>query len=152
MNTTQKTIQSTAEEIQKQLETKTRPDGTRFICQKDLHIEWITDICRDAHGDRMPSDDVYNVISETVDALAELEPDADEDDARDRLQEIEPPVYTSDLTKWLASHNGNVYYLTQALEEYKPSDGFRVLATAYALWQQEIAGAVLAAIVERVEE
>lgn len=112
--TKEKTIQNVAEDIQNQLETKTRLDGTRYVCQKEPSIDWITDICRDAHGDRMPSDDVYDVISETIDALAELEPDADEDDARDRLQEMEPPCYTSDLTRWLGSHNGNIDYLTQA--------------------------------------
>lgn len=39
-------------------------------------------------------------------------------------------VYTSDLTEWLHDRNGNVSYLTDALEEHGVKDGFKALQMA----------------------
>ena len=50
--------------------------------------------------------------------------------------EVDP--YTSGLTKWLNESNYNVYYLSQALDEYREKDGFRALAQAQYLAIEEL--------------
>ena len=47
-------------------------------------------------------------------------------------------VYTANLTSWLASNIDHVYYLTRALEEHEPKDGFEALALAQYLAIEEI--------------
>jgi len=54
------------------------------------------------------------------------------------IDQIESDVYTSDLTKWLHSHNENVCYLTEALEETDIKDGFQLLAYAQEKVKREV--------------
>ena len=44
--------------------------------------------------------------------------------------ESETDVYTYDLTQWLGAHNGNVYYMSEVLEDYGTKDGFSLLQQA----------------------
>lgn len=138
-----------AQEMFDNFEWKERKNGKKFYCQKEPRKEWITDICREAHGDRLPSDDIYEVIVEALERIAESE---DEDSAIDLIAEIEADVYTSNLTAWLNSNNYNVYYLTEAIEELELTDGFKVLAGAQYQWKQEIANSVLNGLLERLDE
>ena len=141
MQTKQKTIQSVAQEMLDNLETKERKDGTKYICCKE-RIQWQTDIIIKAHEDRLPNDDIYSFIDDALCVLA----DSAEGNEQDAIMEIEPDVYTSNLTKWFNNHNGNVYYLTEALEEYGCKDGFQALSMAQAIHKQEVASAVLSGI------
>lgn len=73
---------------------------------------------------------VFNQLLERIDNNENLE-DIDFDTLRDDIfSEIEADVYTSDLTKWLASSEYRVYYLTEVLEEFEPKDGFQLLGLA----------------------
>ena len=147
--TEEKTIASVAQEMLDNFEYKTRTDGSKYSVQKSPSKEWITNICCEAHGDRLPSDDVYEVIVDVLEGLTECD---NENDAEDRINEIESDIYTHDLTGWLHSNNNNVYYLTQALDELNIKDGFLALSTAQYLWKQEIAHTVLREIVAIVNE
>lgn len=57
--------------------------------------------------------------------------------------EIEPDVYTSDLIAWLGSDEVNLDFLTNALQLYGVTDGFRAVSTAQVLWKQEILSCLL---------
>lgn len=150
MMTEEKTISSVAKEMYDNMESKTRTNGDKYYCLIDYKVEWQTDIIREAHPDgRLPSDEVYEVITDTLELLKDVDT---EDEAQDRISEIEANVYTSALTKWLHSHNGNVYYLTQAIEEMGCTDGFKALSTAQYLFKQEIASAVLRGIQAYIQE
>jgi len=154
MNNT-KTIQSVAQEILNNLEYKTRPDGSWYCYQKNT-IEWQQDIIYGAHLDRVPSDDIYDRIHSILCVITEADEDADIDDMYDIVREMsfeDVDCYTVDLTGWLASHNGNVYYLTQALDRYDvEKDGFNLLRYAQLLYIQEIAEALLSAIDNYIDE
>ena len=121
-------------------------DSKKFWRQKKPK-EWITNLCMKAHGDRMPSDDIYEVIVEALELIAEANT---EDEARDYLTEITTDDYTSDLTKWLNRSVNNVYYLTEAIEEGS-TDGFKALILAQYRWKQEIANVVLDGLIEELE-
>lgn len=146
-----KTIQSVAQEILDNLVTKERTDGTKFIAPENT-IEWQQDIIRNAHLDRMPSDDIYERIYNILDRLSGLDDEAGEDEARDVIYEIEPDCYTSDLANWLSDNNNNVYYLTEALEQMEIKDGFQLLSAAQGLYIQEIANELINGIVKYIEE
>ncbi len=77
------------------------------------------------------------------------------EEARDDLdEEVDNvvDVYTSDLTSWLNENNNNVYYLTEALEEYDVKDGFQALALAQYKAIYEIYEAVLNLIKKEIEK
>lgn len=76
----------------------------------------------------LDSDSVYEFTQAALDCIAEANTD-DRDEAFDHLQEIEPDVYTSQLTEWLNRSNNNAYYLTEAIEN-GAKDGFDALAWA----------------------
>lgn len=69
-------------------------------------------------------------LGEIADSNAETE---------DELEEInlEPDIYTSQLTEWLNEHNEHVYYLTQAIEEGS-QDGFNALSRAQQIAGEEV--------------
>jgi len=60
----------------------------------------------------------------------------------------ETDVYTSDLTEWLNSNNNNVYYLTEASEEYSQTDGFKNLQLAQYKAIEEVYNNALSILIE----
>lgn len=100
----------------------------------DLKEQWLTDLCHEAHGDKLPDNWCYQFIHEALDAISETDNYEDID--------LEADIYTNDLTKWLHSRVDRVYYLTQALEELEPKDGFQALAYAQYLEKREVLDSV----------
>ncbi len=138
-----------AQEAQAQLETRTRDDGSRYICTKDGAPDWLTELIHKAHGDRLPDDYCYQFISDAIDAIAE----EIGDEPADSLNCVEADMYTTDLTAWLHSRCDRVYYLTEAQEEFGPiGDGFQLLATAQRTERDEIGGSVLASLEALADE
>ena len=135
-----------AQDMHSNLETATREDGSKYIRSVE-DIEWQRDIIFGAHLERMPCDDIYSRIEDILCNFTECE---DEDEARDRLYEMEPDCYTSDLTEWLASHNGNVYYLDEAIE-FGCKEGFALLAAAQKCYIEEIGNALIDGILTHIE-
>ena len=141
-----KTISKKAEYFKSFFELKdvpeTRSATGKIWINKDHENQLVTDLCFSAHsnGEMLPDDFVYTQIVDALDIFCECE---NEERARERIYEIEPDCYTSDLTEWLHSNNNRVYYLTQALEEMGITDGLQALAAAQQLEKQEIANAVL---------
>ena len=139
------TIQNVAQEMLDNLEWKKRTDGKEYVCQKVM-VQWQQDIYHKAHGDRLPDDYTYEFISEALSAIA----DSTEGNEDEAIQEIE--AYTSNLTEWLHSHNGNVYYMDQAVNDLGATDGFQILASAQYLAKQEVAQVVLQGIRDYIGE
>ena len=120
-----------------------------FIMGKSKEYETLTEAMCDLQTD---SNTLYSAINDCLDWLEQaLEANTDET-ARlndfDYVENIDQncPVYTSDLTGWLNASNYNVYYLTEALQEYSPNDGFNLLTSAWCKCQYEIYNAVIKAI------
>ena len=148
-----KTVSELLNELAGNLETRTRNSGEKFVCLKDNSPDWMTDVMHKAHGDRMPDDDVYSRIYDIVNHMSTGYDDIKTiDDAKEALMEIEPDIYTSELTAWLNSRNDNVYYLTEALEESGTKDGFQLLSYAQHLYIIEIGENLLSAISELADE
>lgn len=126
------------------LETKTRENGDKFVCLKDGSPKWMTEVIRGIHGDKLPDDTTYDLIERCAGAIQDV------DDMQEAIDELEPDSYTGELTAWLAARVDHVYYLTQALEEFEPKDGFAALAIAQQIQIREIGSALIQAL-ETVE-
>jgi len=144
-----KTIVSVAKEIYDNMEYNTRNDKSRY-CSLKKDVSWMSDIIREAHLDRFPSDDIYDRINTILSVIYEMDGDSVEDDIREALYTIEADIYTYDLTKWLNDNVENVYYLEEA-QSYGKLDGFRLLMTAQKIYIQEIGNALISAIVEYID-
>lgn len=136
-------INEKAQALYDALETKTRDNGDKFVSLKDGSPEWMTQVIREIHGDKLPDDTTYEFIERCARAIE----DVDAGEMQDAISEIEPDCYTNDLTGWLHARADHVYYLTQALEDYGPfDDGFKLLATAQKMHIDEIGSALIAAL------
>ena len=81
-----------------------------MILPVDGAPDWLTDLCREAHGDMFPDDWRYEFIE---DALTDLENDDDEAPDLDTLY-----PYTADRMNWLASNLNRPGYCDEAAEEF----------------------------------
>jgi hypothetical protein len=142
-----KTFKEVAQEIHSNMERATRDDGSKYYRMTE-DIEWQSDIVFAAHLDRMPCDDIYSRIEDILCNLTECE---DEDEARDRLCELEPDCYTSDLTEWLNNDVRNVYYLDDAIE-MGHKEGCALLAAAQKAYIDEIGSEIINGIVAHIDE
>jgi len=142
------TIQEKAKHLFQAMELRKRPDGTEYYWLKDGSPEWMREVIGQVRNGRL-DDTIIEVINEAAAVLADSDPDADPDELRDVIAEIEPDVYTSDLTSWLNETPYNVYYLTDALKE-GIRDGFDLLSRAQYLFKQEVANALFEALEQEV--
>jgi len=107
------TIEAKAQEERNYFTTDKRANGEAFVKAENAP-SWLQTIIREAHGDRMPSDWVYEVIENVLDAIIENE--GDEDNAREYSTEAD--IYNSDLLKWLSDSLYNAEYVNDAVREY----------------------------------
>lgn len=138
-------IQKKAKELYDAMEQKERTSGEKYYCLKEGSPEWMRNVIHKAHGDRLPDDNIYEVITtDILPALMDANPDADIDDLREVITQIEPDVYTGELTSWLAKDINNICYLTKALQDDPDlTDGFLALATAQQIFKEEIGNIIL---------
>jgi hypothetical protein len=142
-------IQKLAEQLSAAFETKKRNDGQEFVSLKDGSPEWMTQVIRSAHGDKLPDDTTYAFIEKAADALAEMDESAEPSDV---IAELEPDSYTADLTAWLNTRPDHVYFLTEVLEEGTGiTDGFQLLAAAQQKQIHEVGYALVSALEEAAE-
>lgn len=116
MTTTQTKLQKLAGEVSAMFQQKKRDTGAEFWTVKDGSPKWVTDMCREAHGDMLPDDYKYEFIVGALDALSNYE------DPDDIESEIEPDPYTHDLYKWLASNLTRAYYVDEAVKNLGHSE------------------------------
>lgn len=145
-----KTVYGLAKELSQALVHDKRNDGSEFVKLADGSPEWMTDVVRAIHGDKLPGDTTYRFIERCADAIADAD---DSVDLQDVIAEMEPDVYTGKLTAWLAARVDHVYYMTQALEDFggDVKDGFALLATAQKCQIEEI-GFALVSELEKLAE
>ena len=99
-----------------------------------------------AHGDRLPDDWIFDIYHSILDALMQYNINRlnDLDNNRAEIVDGLVDVYTANLTAWLNSSNYNVYFITEAQEEFGPeTDGFKILQMAQYKAIDEIYGHIV---------
>ena len=127
-----------------QFETKKRGEETIIVFKDNVDPELKNSVFK-AHGDRLPDDWIFDIYHSILGCLADYDIESidDIDENRSEIVDGLVDVYTSDLTSWLNNDNRNVYYLTEAQEEYgEEKDGFNLLMMAQYKAIDEIFGEV----------
>jgi hypothetical protein len=139
-----KSVQALAKELSAAFTHDKRNDGQEYVHLKNGSPEWMTEIIRAIHGDKMPDDTTYAFIEQCADAIADASDD-NEDAIREAIDDIEPDSYTSNLTGWLHARVDHVYYLSEVLDEMggDVKDGFQLLAMAQKKQIDEIGFALV---------
>jgi hypothetical protein len=135
------TIKERAEQYNAMFTTGTRNDGKSFVKCTDEASEALRESIRNAHGDKLPNDWTYGTYADLMQRVTEYDVVTinNLEDVRSEIVDSYVDIYTADLTKWLAEDIRNVYYITQALEEYGTfEDGFKLLAMAQYLAIDEV--------------
>lgn len=134
------TIQEQVQSYIDQFTTTKRNDETITIF-KDNTDEVLRDAVFAAHGDRLPTDWIFDKFVEILEAIRDYECENIDCIEEHRSEMIDGivDIYTSDLTEWLNSSNWNVGYIEEAQREYGMiEDGFKLLATAQYMAIDEI--------------
>lgn len=140
-------------ETLKYFSTVKRGDEIITILQ-DTAPKALRDSVHQAHGDRLPDDWIFDKYVEILERLAEYELTNVDSLEENRAEIVDGlvDVYTSDLTAWLNKDNRNVYYLTEAQEEYgQQEDGFKLLAMAQYMAINEIYSEVVSYLRAQVD-
>lgn len=105
-----------------------------IVIFNDKATEKLKNSVFEAHGDRLPEDWIFDKYHSILSNICEYDDVNNIDDLEDIRGEIVDglvDVYTSNLTQWLNYNINNVYYLTEAQEEYGAKvDGFEILQSA----------------------
>lgn len=110
------TLATLARQMSEQFHVAKRTDGSDYVCLRDGHPEWMTDVVHAAHGDMLPDDWRYRMISDAVSAIAETGDDASMDDLVEAADNG-VSIYTHQLTDWLGSRADRIGYCDAAMEE-----------------------------------
>lgn len=162
MTTTDDTAAATVRELAATLaasfETAHRGDDPEqpFDRLKDDAPEWCTDVVREAHGRdqdgapaMLPDDYRYSFARAAADAIAEADDDDDLDELADQL---EPDIYTAELTSWLGSHSYRPAYCDEAEAELGPTGGtIERLQAGQLQERREVFAAVLSELRARAD-
>ena len=134
-------VRELAEEALGYFETlKNNPEDMLTYRKKDDAPEWVNNMVYEAHnsGEYLPDDYRFRWLVDTLEAIAETD---NEDDATERINEIEPFAYYKDLTHWLDSNILRVHYLDDVVETYGAVKN--VLAYAMKIEIEEVGFTVL---------
>lgn len=137
-------IQELAKQLSDALVTDKRNNGAEFVRLKDNSPAWMTGVIRAVHGDKLPDDTVYQFIEKCCDAIADSE-----EEPQDAICQIEPDIYTHDLTAWLHARVDHTEYVNQVIEEGFDKDVHTIcdlLTMAQAQQIQEIGFALISAL------
>ena len=152
-----RTLATLATEILSEFGWGKRTDGTRYWSRNEFpkNDDWITDLCRDAHGDMFPDDWRYGFIH---DALASVQ-EFDERSADDWLDEMHEAVdgcvdvYNSELCRWLGSHAYRSGYVDDATAELgQPGSTMQALMMGQYAERTEVFASVLHSLSERLDD
>lgn len=139
-------MENTIKEALSYFTTKTLKGGDdTIVVLKDDAPESLRDSIHEAHGDRMPDDWIYGKYQSILADLSGYTITCADDIEENRAEIVDGLVdaYTSDLTAWLNISPHNVYYMTEAQEEYgAQEDGFKILQMAQYKAIDEIYGEV----------
>jgi len=126
------TINKKAEKYYKQFKNIKRGEDTITVFT-DNASEKLRNSVYKAHGDRLPTDWIFDKYQSILSAITEYDNNSEDDLQENRWEIVDclVDVYTSDLTSWLNDSNYNVYYIDEAIQEYGPTeDGFKLLQLA----------------------
>ena len=128
--------------------TKKRDSGDFYTYLNTKAPSNLHDAVLAVAGSGYPTDWDFVTFSSLLERLTEytINNMDDIDNYRNEIVDSLVDIYTSDLTGWLHENINNVYFLTQAIEEFDTKDGFKALALAQYLAIDEVMNYVIQAL------
>lgn len=149
------TVKALADTFAQSFETRTRANGDLFHCLKDDRPEWVQDAVREAHGDKLPDDWTYAQCDMAASLIREqIQCDIEPCDLLDEIT-VEADCYYSNLTTWLAGHNGNLDFVNEYIQDFtagKVEDVQTLIAGGQWLAKQMVLNCMVNAFQEQAEE
>lgn len=147
-------LNETVYEMQKRMDYKQRENGewfasfkSAYIGEDDKYYNALSNVLHEFQaGENFKYKTLYNFLEWLEDCQFETIEDAQ--DSIFEFCDAEIPIYTSDLTSWLAESNYHVYYLEDAVQEHGQTEGFKILSSAYYFAISELAYQILYTIEE----
>lgn len=96
-------------------QTKTRDDGSVFICLVDDRPEWVYEAVREAHDDEFPDDWRYEHCALIFEQVAQ---GANDPDDADTIADSLVDIYDADIVKWLADNTTRSAYVDDWHNDY----------------------------------
>jgi hypothetical protein len=141
-----KTLQKLAQDVLNNMETVTK-NGKDIIALKSHDIQWHVDLCREAHGDLMPNDLVYDAIYNVLEAIVNIDKDTQEDSLLEELEDygaFEADCYNHDLLNWVSDNNIFHSYCDEAMQELGVDKDFiSIIACGQYFWKREVGQSVI---------
>lgn len=149
------TISSVAHDAASYMERVKRDDDTYYVRATDDAPAWLKDAIYAAHGDRLPNDWVYDLISDAIDWIADNGHDT-ADDARDAAHNFADgvDVYTHDLLGWYAIP-ANRGYCEDAADTFGESDDMSIdaqIMRGQYMQREEILQSVISSLEDRADD
>jgi len=146
------TIQTLARELSAALVHGKRTDGSEYVFLGDApKHQWMRDVIRTVHGDKLPDDTTYKFIERCADAIAEADQGTE---PMDSIYEIESDIYTHELTAWLHARADHLAYVDEVIEEIGRAcigSASDLLMAAQAKQIQEVGSALVSELEKLVE-
>lgn len=142
------------EQFSQAFTTRKRDDGDEFTSLDKSAPDWMTDVVREAHGDMMPDDWRYKMISECADALVDVDP-SDWQDQDFEICDGLVDVYNSTLLDWLSSHGQRAAYIDEARDEgllAEDADEMNRIMVGQFMEYREILGSLMAEFIDDEDE
>lgn len=143
-----------AHALSRSFETRTRADGSIFVCLADNAPAWMTDAIHAAHGDMLPNDWAYRACERAADYLADTDADEWEDNSHE-FADGATDCYNGRLLDWAASHLDRASYCDEAIDEglCDPSKGlFHILQCGQYRELESIYSALVSAIESHADD
>jgi hypothetical protein len=112
------TLSAAAALLLSSLETASRDDGSSFLRLSSSAPGWGSAVLMSAHGDELPNDSRYALISSCLEALAQGSFD-DEEEGSEALQDLSMdllPCWTEELLSWFSARCSRLSSCDDALE------------------------------------
>lgn len=151
-----KSLATLATEALSYFETGKLADGDEYYFVREASPVWVNEMVRAAHGDMLPDDIRYDMIVQALGTVSNFDEKVSQDDAQEEMMQVEAPIYTSELTAWLASNVNRYSYCDAAIEEYGASTtaDYGMINRLQMGWSHEfseVASAVISALVAQME-
>ena len=112
------TLSAAAALLLSSLETASRDDGSSFLRLSSSAPSWSSAALMAAHGDELPNDSRYALISSCLEALSQGSFE-DEEEAREALYDLSLdllPSWTEELLCWFSAHLSRLSSCDEAME------------------------------------
>lgn len=117
-------ITDAAREARAAFTTDTRPDGSRYTKNTDDAPEWVRDAVRDAHGEVLPDDRIFDLAHDACEWI--FRGDTIEnmfDEVRHYFADGAIDAYNADRLAWVASSNYRAALVDEVHDDYGAERG-----------------------------